>query len=483
MTLPPVVIAASDPASIPLWLVTETSYANWLTEQSAPVRNWLSAQRFKPERSRTLAWSDADGAPRGAVLGLGNLADVNSLSCWHTAGIAERLPDASYRIATPLAPAASYQAALGWWLGHYRSGLYKPPPPSQSGALGSVVAPGVRLECPPGVDLERLRFTVEAQHWVRDLINTPACDLGPEELAAQATALAQEHGAEISITTGEALLANNYPLIHAVGRASSRAPRLIDLRWRGVAAGKDSGVPRRRVTLVGKGVCFDTGGLDLKASAGMALMKKDMGGAAVALGVARIVMREQLPVDLRVLIPAVENSVAGNAMRPGDVLRSRRGLTIEVGNTDAEGRLILADALTAADAEQPDLLLDFATLTGAARVALGPELPAVFTDDLALRQAILDSAAQEHDPVWPLPMWDSYDEELASRIADLGNVASHGMGGAIFGALFLRRFVSRGRRWAHFDLYGWNSRERVGRPVGAEAQCMRLAANLIRHCL
>ena len=482
MTSPPVV-AATNLASIPLWLVTETSYVSWLAEQPVAIRNWLFAQRFKPERSRALAWSDAEGTPRGAVLGLGNLVDVNSLSCWHTAGMTDRLPGACYRIATPLAPRAGYQAALGWWLGHYRSGLYKPQPPAQMAASGLQAVQGVTLECPPGVDLDRLRITVESQHWARDLINTPAGDLGPEELAAQATALAQEHGAEISVTVGEALLAHNYPLIHAVGRASSRAPRLIDLRWRGVAAGKDSGVPQRRVTLVGKGVCFDTGGLDLKASAGMALMKKDMGGAAVALGVARIVMSERLPIELRVLIPAVENSVAGNAMRPGDVLRSRRGLTIEVGNTDAEGRLILADALTAADAEQPDLLLDFATLTGAARVALGPELPAVFTDDAGLRQSILDCADHEQDPVWPLPLWDSYDEELASRIADLGNVASHGMAGAIFGALFLRRFVSRGRRWAHFDLYAWNSRERAGRPVGAEAQCMRLAASLIRNSL
>lgn len=483
MTPHPVVTASNNPSFIPLWLVTESDYSGWIASQPDSVRSWLTHHRYQPERSRVLAWADGDGVPRGAVLGLGSLAEPNSLSCWHTAGMTERLPEGTYRIATPLSPKAAYQAALGWWLGHYRSGLYKPQPLAPTAASGSSPTPGARLECPPGVDIERLRTTVEAQHWVRDLINTPACDLGPEELAAQATTLAKEQGADILIIEGEALLANNYPLIHAVGRASSRSPRLIDLRWTGPAPAKSPVSTQKRITLVGKGVCFDTGGLDLKASTGMALMKKDMGGAAVALGVAKIIMHERLPVQLRLLIPAVENAVSGNAMRPGDVLRSRRGLTIEIGNTDAEGRLILADALTAADSEQPDLLLDFATLTGAARVALGPELPAVFTDDCDLRQAILLSAEEEQDPVWPLPLWDSYDEELSSRIADLGNVASHGMAGAIFGALFLRRFVSRGRRWAHFDLYAWNSRERAGRPVGAEAQCMRLAANLIRQSL
>lgn len=471
MTMTPVVVEADDRAAVPLWLVSESSYPTWLAAQPDAVRRWLGAQRFKPERSRALAWSDSGGAPQGAVLGLGSLSEPNSLSWWHTAGMTERLPDATYQLATPLTPDGAYQAALGWWMGHYRSGLYKPQP------AASAPITVARLVCPVDVSLERLQSTVEAQHWVRDLINMPASDLGPEELAAEAITLARAHAADITVTTGDALLADNYPLVHAVGRASVRAPRLIDLRWRGAAT------PSKRITLVGKGVCFDTGGLDLKGSAGMALMKKDMGGAAVALGVARLVMSERLPIELRLLIPAVENSVAGNAFRPGDVLRSRRGLTVEIGNTDAEGRLILADALTAADAEQPDLLLDFATLTGAARVALGPELPAVFTDDAALRQQIMRCAELEHDPVWPLPLWDSYDDELGSRIADLNNVSSHSLAGAIFGALFLRRFVSRGRRWAHFDLYGWNARERAGRPVGAEAQCVRLATRLIRESL
>jgi leucyl aminopeptidase len=273
------------------------------------------------------------------------------------------------------------------------------------------------------------------------------------------------------VLEGDALLARNFPLIHAVGRSSSRAPRLIDLRWGDPAAPK--------VTLVGKGVCFDTGGLDLKPSAAMLLMKKDMGGAAVALGVARVLMARRAPIRLRVLIPAVENSVGGDAFRPGDVLRSRRGLTVEIGNTDAEGRLVLADALSEADAEQPELLLDFATLTGAARVALGPELPAVFSSNAALATQMRELGERECDPVWPMPLWDNYDEELGSRVADLNNVASNAFAGAIYGALFLRRFVSPGRNWAHVDLFAWNPRERPGRPVGAEAQCLRLADRLI----
>jgi leucyl aminopeptidase len=266
-------------------------------------------------------------------------------------------------------------------------------------------------------------------------------------------------------------LRDNYPLIHAVGRASQQAPRLIDISW------GDPSHPR--VTLVGKGVCFDSGGLDIKPSAGMLLMKKDMGGAAVALATAQCLMRRNAPVRLRVLVPAVENSISASAYRPGDVLRSRRGLTVEIGNTDAEGRLVLADALTEADSESPALLLDFATLTGAARVALGPELPALFTTDDALAGQLQGCGERECDPVWRMPLWDSYDEELGSRVADLGNVAPGAFAGAVFGALFLRRFIGKARSWAHFDLYAWNGRERPGRPVGAEAQCVRLVDRFI----
>jgi leucyl aminopeptidase len=305
----------------------------------------------------------------------------------------------------------------------------------------------------------------------RDLDNAPANDLGPAELADAAAALAREHGGTLGIVTGEAL-AVGYPLIHAVGRASERAPRLIDLRW------GEAGAPR--VTLVGKGVCFDSGGLDLKPSAGMLLMKKDMGGAACALALASLLMRLRAPIRLRVLIAAVENAVSGGAYRPGDVLRSRKGLTVEVGNTDAEGRLVLADALAEADGEGADLLVDMATLTGAARTALGPELPAVYSNDDALRTELVQLAAREHDPLWPMPLWCGYDDDLGSRIADLNNVAPNAFAGSIIAALFLRRFVTASPHWIHIDLYAWNAKERPGRPVGAEAQCLRALYRLIR---
>ena len=324
---------------------------------------------------------------------------------------------------------------------------------------------------PANVEVGSVVRQATACAWARDLINAPASELGPAALAEAARVLAVEFAAEFRCIVGEDLLAQNYPLVHAVGRASDQAPRLIDLRW---------GDPAKPlVTLVGKGVCFDTGGLDVKPGAGMLLMKKDMGGAAVVLGLARCLMARAAPIRLRVLIPAVENSISAGAYRPSDIVRSRRGTTVEIGNTDAEGRLVLADALAEADSERPSLLLDFATLTGAARVALGPELPAVFSNDDALAADIKRCGDLEVDPAWPMPLWDSYDEELSSRIADLNNVASSSFAGAIFGALFLRRFVSASTRWAHFDLYAWNGRDRPGRPVGAEAQCLRLADRLI----
>jgi leucyl aminopeptidase len=306
----------------------------------------------------------------------------------------------------------------------------------------------------------------------RDLINAPANELGPEQLAQVAAELAQEFGGHSRLYADDELR-EQYPLVHAVGAGSARPPRLIDCHW-----------PRAdapRVTLIGKGVCFDSGGLDLKPSAGMLLMKKDMGGAACALGLARLLLTMRVPVQLRLLIPAVENSVGGNAFRPGDVWRSRKGLTVEIGNTDAEGRLILADALSDADAERPDLLIDLATLTGAARTALGPDLPAVFSSDAALAEAARRAGDSQCDPLWPLPIWAGYDDELASRVADLNNVSASPFAGAIIAALFLQRFVTATPAWLHVDLYAWNPRERPGRPVGAEAQGIRALYALIRQ--
>ncbi|MBU3671555.1 MAG: leucyl aminopeptidase family protein [Sinobacteraceae bacterium] len=455
----------ADPSQVPakpLWLVSEHSLDSWLGELPPVASAWVRAHEFRGERGKVLVLPSADGGVLGAALGLGTLPSIASLSPWHVAGLPERLPAGRYEIAQRLTADAERLAVTGWLHGAYRYGRYR----ASVGQSGRA-----QLQVPSSAHRALAFFHAEACALARDLINTPAADMGPAELAAVAANLAREAGAQCTVLEGHELLERNYPLIHAVGRTSSRAPRLIDLRWGDPAAPK--------VTLVGKGVCFDTGGLDLKPSAAMLLMKKDMGGAAVALGVARVLMARQAPIRLRVLIPAVDNSIGGDAFRPSDVLRSRRGLTVEIGNTDAEGRLVLADALCEADSEQPDLLLDFATLTGAARVALGPELPAVFSQDPSLATQLREIGERECDPVWPMPLWDNYDEELGSRVADLNNVASNAFAGAIYGALFLRRFVSPGRNWAHIDLFAWNPRERPGRPVGAEAQCLRLADRLV----
>ena len=450
-------------AARPLWLLTERALEGWRASQPAVVREWLHSQQFAAERGRVLALPGPTGAVAGAVAGLGALESVDRLSVWHAAALVDRLPPGGWRAAQPLTPEAGTALVLGWCLGSYRVSRYR----------GASPAPRPQLLPPAGADVAHALRLGAACAMARDLINTPANDMGPAELADVAAGLARRHGASFACTTGEALLAANYPLVHAVGRASARAPRLLDLRW-----GEEH---RPRVTLVGKGVCFDSGGLDIKPAAAMLLMKKDMGGAAVALGVARALMERGAPVRLRVLIPAVENAIGHDAYRPGDVLRSRRGLTVEVANTDAEGRLVLADALAEADSEQPDLLLDFATLTGAARTALGPDLPALFTPDDALAAQMLACGEAEADPAWRLPLWEPYDEELSSRVADLANVSSTAFAGAVFGALFLRRFVAPTRRWAHLDLYAWNARDRPGRPLGAEAQCLRLVERLVRE--
>lgn len=335
--------------------------------------------------------------------------------------------------------------------------------------------PKRRGSSPPGVDAARLLTIAEGAYLARDLINTPANDMGPAALEQAARTLAARHGAEISVTAGDALLDANFPMIHAVGRAAAEAPRLIDLCW------GDPAHPK--VSLVGKGVCFDTGGLDLKPAAGMRLMKKDMGGAANVLALAHMVMARGLPVRLRVLIPAVENSVSASAFRPGDVLKSRLGLTVEIGNTDAEGRLVLADALALASEEDPALLIDLATLTGAARVATGLDLPPYFTDDSALAAALETAAATTRDPIWRLPLYDPYDEDLKSTIADIDNAPAGGFGGAITAALFLRRFVGDGISWAHFDIHGFNNTAKPGRPKGGECMAARALFALLetRH--
>jgi leucyl aminopeptidase len=451
--------AGSD--AVPLWLATEATLSALLGQLPDPQAAWLRAQGFAAERHRVQALPGANGEIAGAVLGLGSLAGLEELTLWEAAALPERLPAGDYVLATPLPPRAATQLLLGWLVGGYRFQRYR----TNAKPLHS------RLVMPAAADLQYAEAMAAALAGARDLINTPANDLGPLELAAAAAQLAQEFGGEITVHEGEALR-TQFPLIHAVGSGSPRPPRLVDCRWR------RAGAPR--VTLVGKGVCFDTGGLDLKPAAGMLLMKKDMGGAACALALARVVLALAVPIDLRLLIPAVENSIDGHAFRPGDVCRSRKGLTVEIGNTDAEGRLVLADALALADEERPDLLIDLATLTGAARTALGPDLPAVFGTDDALLLQLRDLARAEGDPVWPLPLWTGYDEELNSRVADLNNVASNTFAGAVFGALFLRRFVTATSQWLHLDIFAWNHKDRPGRPLGAEAQAVRALYALIR---
>jgi leucyl aminopeptidase len=458
-----VLLTAAAADSRPLWLLTESDLPRWLSEQPVPVANWIRNHAFQAERHRVLAYPGADGGIGGAVAGLGSLRSVGELKVWHAAGLSDRLPAQTYHVANELRQDAATHFVLGWLMGAYRMTRYRSAAPA---------APRAVLVALREADLAYAEAAASANSFARDLINTPANDLGPAELAAAATDLATHFGARSSVIVGDELKAHDFHLIHGVGAGSPRPPRLIDLRW------GESGA--RKITLVGKGVCFDTGGLDLKPSAGMLLMKKDMGGAACTLGLAQMLMQLDAPVQLRVLIPAVENSIDGNAYRPSDVLRSRKGLSVEIGNTDAEGRLVLADALAEADAERPDLLIDMATLTGAARVALGPELPAAFSTDENLLATLRIRGEEEADPIWPLPLWGGYDDELTSKIADLGNVSAAPFAGSIIGALFLKRFVTATPSWLHLDLYAWNAKDRPGRPVGAEAQCVRALYRLIR---
>ena len=441
--------------SIAIHLVWEETLEEWRRLQPESTRNWLSANIFKAERHKVLLVPAANGNLAEVVVGMGRRPPREEINCWHASGLPDRLPDGHYHLAQPLAPSSMLQFAYGWAYGQYRFERYRRVAPARS----------LQLRLPDAADIAHVERLRVATSLARDLINTPANDLNPETLANAAIELARRYRCRHRQVIGESLLSEKLPAIHAVGRASATAPRLVDMEW------GDASHPK--VTLVGKGVCFDTGGLDIKPGASMLLMKKDMGGAAVTLALAQLVMDAKLPVRLRVIIPAVENSISANAYRPGDVLATRKGLSVEVGNTDAEGRLILCDALALADEERPDLLVDMATLTGAARVALGPELPALFSTDEALAAELVRTGMQLGDPLWTLPLWHAYDDELSSKIADLNNVSSSGFSGAIFGALFLKRFVTEARTWMHIDLYAWNGKDRPGRPVGGEPQCVR----------
>lgn len=437
-----------------LHLVDKKSFPGWLNDQPQKVRDLVAAQGFQGEGYQLAIIADDGGS---ALLGV---ADVQSLSPWCLANAAQSLPEGSYRVAGR----GPGPATLGWLLGQYRYDRYKQKKPARG--------PRTLLTDEPAAVDETI-LIAQSTFLVRDLVNTPAGDLGPEELEIAALALADESGARANVVRDHELK-EGYPMIAAVGGAASpeRAPRLIELRW------GDQRHPR--VALVGKGVCFDSGGLDIKRSSGMRLMKKDMGGAAHVLGLARLIMKSNLPIRLHLLIPAVENAVSGSAFRPGDILRSRKGLTVEVGNTDAEGRLILGDSLSRAAEEEPELILDFATLTGAARVALGPDLPALFVNDEGLASALVVSSTRVADPVWRMPLWKHYEEMLASDIADIGNVSEAPMAGSVTAALFLQKFIPEGMAWAHFDTFAWRSTNRPGRPKGGDALGMRATWEMLR---
>lgn len=438
---------------LPLHVVTAAQLEGWVENQPRRTRNWLEASGFTAKTGQVTLIPDTDGGLHGAVVGLGTDQD-RQRSRFALGGARARLPEGCFQLEHDLPPDVLAQEALGWLLAGYSYRRFRQGPER---ALASLLPPD-------GVDAAWLETIATGEALTRDLINTPASHMGPEELEAATVELAHHFGAEISVTYGDDLLYQNLPLIHAVGRASERAPRLLDMRW---------GSAGPRLTLVGKGVCFDTGGLNLKPGASMGLMKKDMGGAATVLGLAQMIMTQGWPVQLRVLIPAVENAVSGNAMRPGDILLSRKGLSVEVNNTDAEGRLVLADALALADEEAPDLMICMATLTGAARVAVGPDIAPYFTRDTALDAALRQTGAQMGDPVWPLPLHPGYETRIEPGIADLDNAPAGGMAGAITAALFLHRFVEQTPRFAHFDIYGYQPQAAPARPKGGVGQGAR----------
>ncbi len=448
--------ATRTAAAVPIWFVTASTLEAQLEKLPPVVARQVNFAGFKAKPGQHMLSFDEQGAPLAVLFGLdqpGRKADA-----FLPGRLSTLLPPGTYAFANT--PHDTGLAALAWLLGSYRFTRYKPDASAQS-----------LLCAPDGIDVAALEREAAASCLARDLVNTPANDMTPAALAQAARDMAAAHGARINIIVGDDLLAQNLPLIHAVGRAAHQPPRLVDMSWGRADA--------PRVTLVGKGVCFDTGGLNIKPDAGMLLMKKDMGGAAAALAAASLIMAQGCDVRLRLLLPIVENAISGPAFRPGDIYPSRKGLSVEIGNTDAEGRLILADALALADEEAPELLLDFATLTGAARVALGPDLPPFYTHDEALAADIAEIGSAIQDPVWRLPLWHAYDRLLDGKISDLNNVTSGGFAGSITAALFLNRFVEKCQAYAHFDIYGWTPVARPGRPEGGECQAARLTAALV----
>ncbi|MDX3910372.1 MAG: leucyl aminopeptidase family protein [Sphingobium sp.] len=446
----------SQPARA-IQLVDSKSFPEWLGAQPERTRTAVAAQKFTG-KGFEYAILPGDAADEWSIVS--GVADTQKLSSWCLAKLAEVLPAGTYRLKDRRAGAAM----LGWLTAQYRFDRYR----KDEHPVGPriLLTEDVR-------QIEPAILLAEAVALVRDMVNTPAADMGPPDLEAAAATIASAFGAKMEVTQGDAL-ASGYPMIHAVGRAADRsfAPRLIELTW---------GDPKNpKVAIVGKGVCFDSGGLDIKPSSGMRLMKKDMGGAAHALALARLVMASRLPVHLHVLVPAVENAISGNAFRPGDILASRKGISVEIGNTDAEGRLVLGDALAKAVEGAPELILDFATLTGAARVALGPDLPALFSNDDALARDLEQTGASTDDPLWRLPLWSAYADMLKSDVADINNAGEGGFAGSITAALFLQKFVPDGLPWAHFDTFAWRPASKPGRPKGGEALGLRAAFAMLQ---
>ncbi|MBJ6978913.1 MULTISPECIES: leucyl aminopeptidase family protein [unclassified Luteimonas] len=453
MNLPPCYAPAGTTGARPLHVVDAGGLEAWRAGQPAPVAAWLAAHGFDASAGSCLVIPGSDGAPAAAVIGIGDAQDP----CAY-AHAPRALPAGDWAPAGESAAEALRALQLGWGLGSYAFTRYRDAKPVRARlALAELDAE----------TLDVLAATVR----VRDLVNTPTQDMGPDELEDVARAIAQVHGAGLTAITGGDLLAQNFPAIHAVGRASHRAPRLLALRW------GDASHPH--VAIVGKGVCFDTGGLDIKPADGMRNMKKDMGGAAHAIALAELVMARRLPLRITLLVPAVENAIGPDAFRPGEVIATRTGVSVEIDNTDAEGRVILGDALAYAGEQVPDLVLDFATLTGAARIALGPDLPALFSNDDALAQAWLDAGMQVRDPLWRMPLWRPYLRYLTSKVADMANAGSK-MAGSVTAALYLERFVPKGMPWAHLDTYAWNDSDRPGRPAGGEALGLRAAYAMLK---
>ncbi len=444
--------AATNTPSLPLHVIDSGGLADFLETCTKAQARWVKANSYKPRLGKVLVLPGDDGTPALALVGYGTKTARKRLR-FALSRARAALPAGNWQLVSDLKGDDLNEAALGWLLAGYRFDRYKAAPRSKA-----------QLVAPEGIDAARLEAIAAGEILTRDLINIPASDMGPDELEAAARALADDFGAEFNVIRGADLLAQNLPMIHAVGRASDKEPRLIDLHW-----GKEGPM----LTLVGKGVCFDTGGLNLKPGSSMGLMKKDMGGAAAVLGLGQMIMALGLKLRLRLLIPAAENSVSANAMRPGDILTSRKGLSVEINNTDAEGRLVLADALALADEETPDLLISMATLTGAARVAVGPDLAPFYATRNRLARGFVKAGKKVRDPLWQMPYWDAYEPMIEPAIADLDNAPKGGFAGSITAALFLRRFVTSTRNYAHFDIYGWQPSAAPARPKGGVGQGTR----------